>query len=180
MLRATVIDVAGNSMQTDPVFFQVLPSIDFQWNLTQTNVDRLVVKPGDTTGNITVTGLLEVNENYGGTVTVRLEAAPADRSADVAWTIIESKTLDAGMLTDRSELLTWNYTVPNAGQYDLKLVIDPTSVIDEYNEGNNNNYMVVTGASVSSIINAPSFTPSIGAILACGLVISFIQRHTRD
>ena len=180
MLRATVIDVAGNSMQTDPVFFQVLPSIDFQWNLTQTNVDRLVVKPGDTTGNITVTGLLEVNENYGGTVTVRLEAAPADRSADVAWTIIESKTLDAGMLTDRSELLTWNYTVPNAGQYDLKLVIDPTSVIDEYNEGNNNNYMVVTGASVSSIINAPSFTPSIGAILACALVISFIQRNTRD
>lgn len=180
MLRATVIDVAGNSMQTDPVFFQVLPSIDFQWNLTQTNVDRLVVKPGDTTGNITVTGLLEVNENYGGTVTVRLEAAPADRSADVAWTIIESKTLDAGTLTDRSELLTWNYTVPNAGQYDLKLVIDPTSVIDEYNEGNNNNYMVVTGASVSSIINAPSFTPSIGAILACALVISFIQRNTRD
>ena len=180
MLRATVVDVAGNSMQTDPVFFQVLPSIDFQWNLTQTNVDRLVVKPGDTTGNITVTGLLEVNENYGGTVTVRLEAAPADRSADVAWTIIESKTLDAGMLTDRSELLNWNYTVPNAGQYDLKLVIDPTSVIDEYNEGNNNNYMVVTGASVSSIINAPSFTPSIGAILACALVISFIQRNTRD
>ena len=180
MLRATVIDVAGNSMQTDPVFFQVLPSIDFQWNLPQTNVDRLVVKPGDTTGNITVTGLLEVNENYGGTVTVRLEAAPADRSADVAWTIIESKTLDAGMLTDRSELLTWNYTVPNAGQYDLKLVIDPTSVIDEYKEGNNNNYMVVTGASVSSIINAPSFTPSIGAILACALVISFIQRNTRD
>ena len=180
MLRATVVDVAGNSLQTSPAFYQVLPSLDFQWNLSETNIDRLVVKPGDSTGNVTVTGLLEVNENYGGTVTVRLEAAPADRSADVAWTIIESKTLDAGVLTDRTELLTWNYTVPSAGQFDLKLVIDPLHVLDEYNEGNNENYMVVTGASVSSIINAPSFMPSIWAILACAFVITFIQRNTRD
>ena len=180
MLRATVTDVAGNSIQTNPVFYQVLPSIDFQWNLTNTNVDRLIVKPGDNTGNVTITGLLEVNENYGGSVTVRLEAAPADRSADVSWTIIESNTLDAGSLTDKSELLTWNYTVPNEGQYDLRLVIDSSNVIDEYDEGNNENYMVVTGASVSSIINAPSFMPSIGAILGCALVITLIQKNTRD
>ena len=180
MLRATVIDVAGNSIQTDPVFYQVLPSIDFQWNLTATNVDRLIVKPGDSTGNITVTGLLEVNENYGGTITVRLEAAPADRSAEVAWTIIESRTLDAGSMTDKSELLTWQYIVPSEGQYDLKLVIDPTGVIDEYDEGNNENYMVVTGASVSSIINAPSFMPPLGAIILVGLIISLVQRDTRD
>ena len=180
MLRATVIDVAGNTIQTNPVFYQILPSIDFKWNLTETNIDRLVVKPGDSTGNVTVTGLLEVNENYGGSVTVRLEAAPADRFANVAWTIIESRTLDAGLMTDKSELLTWNYTVPNEGQYDLRLVIDPNNVIDEYDEGNNENYMVVTGASVSSVINAPSFMPSIGAILACAFIITFIQRNTRD
>ena len=180
MLRATVMDIAGNTIQTNPVFFQILPSIDFQWNLTETNVDRLVVKPGDNTGNVTITGLLEVNENYGGSITVRLEAAPADRFADVAWTIIESRTLDAGVMTDKSELLIWNYTVPNEGQYDLRLVIDSNNVIDEYNEGNNENYMVVTGASVSSVINAPSFMPSIGAILACAFIITFIQRNTRD
>ena len=180
MLRATVMDVAGNTIQTNPVFYQILPSIDFEWNLTETNIDRLVVKPGDNTGNVTVTGLLEVNENYGGSVTVRLEAAPADRFANVAWTIIESRTLDAGLMTDKSELLTWNYTVPNEGQYDLRLVIDPNNVIDEYDEGNNENYMVVTGASVSSVINAPSFMPSIGAIFACAFIITFIQRNTRD
>lgn len=180
MLRATVMDVAGNTIQTNPVFYQILPSIDFEWNLTETNIDRLVVKPGDNTGNVTVTGLLEVNENYGGSVTVRLEAAPADRFANVAWTIIESKTLDAGLMTDKSELLIWNYTVPNEGQYDLRLVIDPNNVIDEYDEGNNENYMVVTGASVSSVINAPSFMPSIGAIFACAFIITFIQRNTRD
>lgn len=180
MLRATVIDIAGNSFQTSPVFYQILPSLDFEWNLTETNVDRLIVKPGDSTGNITVTGLLEVNENYGGTITLRLESAPADRDAQVAWTVIESRTLDAGLMTDQEELLLWNYTVPSKGQFDLRLVIDPNNVIDEYNENNNQNYMVVTGASVSSVINAPSFNPSIGAIIVCAFVISLLQRNTRD
>ena len=180
MLRATVTDNAGNAFQTNPVFFQILPSLDFEWNLTETNVDRLIVKPGDSTGNITVTGLLEVNENYGGAITLRLESAPADRDAQVAWTVIESRTLDAGLMTDKEELLIWNYTVPSEGQFDLRLIIDPNNVIDEYNENNNYNYMVVTGASVSSVINAPSFNPSIGAIIICAFVISLLQRNTRD
>ena len=180
MLRATVVDNAGNSFQTSPVFYQILPSLDFEWNLTETNVDRLIVKPGDSTGNITVTGLLEVNENYGGAITLRLESAPADRDAQVAWTVIESRTLDAGLMTDMEELLIWNYTVPSEGQFDLRLVIDPNNVIDEYNENNNYNYMVVTGATVSSVINAPSFNPSIGAIIICAFVISLLQRNTRD
>lgn len=180
MLRATVVDNAGNSFQTSPVFYQILPSLDFEWNITETNVDRLIVKPGDSTGNITVTGLLEVNENYGGAITLRLESAPADRDAQVAWSVIESRTLDAGLMTDREELLIWNYTVPSEGQFDLRLIIDPNNVIDEYNENNNYNYMVVTGASVSSVINAPSFNPSIGAIIVCAFVISLLQRNTRD
>lgn len=180
MLRATVTDVAGNSFQTSPVFYQILPSHDLFWNLTETNVDRLVVKPGDDAGNVTVTGLLESNEIYGDSVTVRLESAPADRTAAVSWTVLESKTLSAGTMTDKEELLTWNYTVPSEGQFDLRLVIDPSNVIDEYDENNNINYMVVTGASVSSIINAPSFNPSLGAILVCAFVISLIQRNTRD
>ena len=180
MLRATVVDNAGNSFQTSPVFYQILPSLDFEWNLTETNVDRLIVKPGDSTGNITVTGLLEVNENYGGAITLRLESAPADRDAQVAWSVIESRTLDAGLMTDKEELLIWNYTVPSEGQFDLRLIIDPNNVIDEYNENNNYNYMVVTGASVSSVINAPSFNPSIGAIIVCAFVISLLQRNTRD
>ena len=180
MLRATVTDNAGNSFQTSPVFYQILPSLDFEWNLTETNVDRLIVKPGDSTGNITVTGLLEVNENYGGAITLRLESAPADRDAQVAWSVIESRTLDAGLMTDREELLIWNYTVPSEGQFDLRLIIDPNNVIDEYNENNNYNYMVVTGASVSSVINAPSFNPSMSALIVCAFVISLLQRNTRD
>ena len=88
--------------------------------------------------------------------------------------------MDAGSLVDGEELLLWNHTILDEGQFDLRLTIDPNNVIDEYDENNNNNFMVVTGAQVSSIIDAPSFNPSILLIFLCALVISYIQRDTRD
>ena len=180
MLRATVIDEAGNSIISSPTSYQILPSLDFSWNQSVTNIDRLVVKPGDASGKVNITSLLETNELYTGSVSVKLEYAPADRSSMVAWTTIETRTLDAGSLVDGEELLLWNHTILDEGQFDLRLTIDPNNVIDEYDENNNNNFMVVTGAQVSSIIDAPSFNPSILLIFLCALVISYIQRDTRD
>ena len=78
MLRAVVVDYAGNELVTIPSAFQVLPGLDLSWNATQTNVDRLVVRPGDTNGDIKITSMLEANQAYGGAVTVYLQAAPAD------------------------------------------------------------------------------------------------------
>ncbi len=180
MLRAHVVDLAGNSVTTSPASYQILPSLDFDWNISETNLDRLIVKPGENTGNVTITGLLESSENYGGSITVQLESAPADRTSAVSWTVLETRTLNAGTMSDAEELLIWNYTVPNSGQYDLRLVIDPNNVIDEYDEGNNKNHMVVTGASISSIIGAPSFNPSILVMLITSFAISLITNRARD
>ena len=180
MLRAHVFDLAGNSITTSPASYQILPSLDFSWNISETNLDRLIVKPGQNSGNVTITSLLESSENYGGGVTVQLESAPADRTSSVSWTVLESRTLSSGTLSDSSELLIWNYTVPNSGQYDLRLVIDPNNVIDEYDESNNKNHMVVTGASISSIIDAPSFAPSIMMLIFTSMLISYISNRTRD
>jgi len=180
MLRAHVFDLAGNSITTSPASYQILPSLDFSWNISETNLDRLIVKPGENSGNVTITSLLESSESYGGGVTVQLESAPADRTSAVSWTVLESRTLGSGTLSDSSELLIWNYTVPSSGQFDLRLVIDPNNLIDEYDESNNKNHMVVTGASISSIIDAPSFAPSIMMLIITSLFISYISNRTRD
>ncbi len=180
MLRAHVFDLAGNSIITSPASYQILPSLDFSWNISETNLDRLIVKPGENSGNVTITSLIESSENYGGGLTVQLESAPADRTSSVSWTVLESRTLGSGTLSDSSELLIWNYTVPSSGQFDLRLVIDPNNVIDEYDESNNKNHMVVTGATISSIIDAPSFAPSIMMLILSSLLISFISYRTRD
>ena len=180
MLRAHVFDLAGNSITTSPASYQILPSLDFSWNISETNLDRLIVKPGENSGNVTITSLIESSESYGGGVTIQLESAPADRTSAVSWTVLESRTLGSGTLSDSSELLIWNYTVPSSGQFDLRLVIDPNNLIDEYDESNNKNHMVVTGASISSIIDAPSFAPSIMMLIITSLFISYISNRTRD
>jgi len=178
MLRAVVYDIAGNSVTTAPASYQILPGLDLYWNETETNLDRLVVRPGENFGNVTITSVLESNQEYGGSVVVRLESAPADRSSTVQWTVMEARTLGSGSLSDSNETLIWNYTVPKTGQYDLRLVIDYADVVDEYDEGNNYNHMVVTGAAITSAGLVPSFAPSIIALLFAGIVISHLQRRT--
>ena len=179
MFRAVVVDQAGNEYASNPSSFQILPGLDLSWNLSQTNLDRLIVRPGENSGNVTITSVLESNQDYGGSIVVRLESAPADRTASVSWTIMEARTLPSGTLADSTETLIWNYTVPQTGQYDLRLVIDYLNVIDEYDESNNNNHLVVTGASIGSPGLVPSFAPSLLLLLFIGGAIGVFQRRTR-
>ena len=180
MLRAVLVDEAGNSYTTEASSYQILPGLDLSWNISQTNVDRIVVRPGEQTGNVTITSVLESNEDYGGSVIVRLETAPADRSSTVDWTVMETRNLPAGTLSNSSETIVWQYTVPRSGQFDLRLVIDFADVIDEYDEGNNDNYLVVTGASLDAPGLVPSFAPSLVVLILVGFALSFLQRRTRD
>ncbi|DAC50758.1 MAG TPA: hypothetical protein D7H87_03435, partial [Candidatus Poseidoniales archaeon] len=177
MLRATIADEAGNTETTEPQAFQVMPGLDLSWNTTATDVDRLVVRPGETFGNVAITGELRSNQMYAGAVVVSLEAAPADRSATTQWTVMNVQTLPAGSLGDGVEIIEWSYTVPNSGQYDLRVRIDPTNVIDENSEINNDHYMVVTGADVSSPGLVPSFAPTLSALIFVGFVVALLQQR---
>jgi len=180
MLRAILVDEAGNSYTTSSTSFQILPGLDIYWNTSETNLNKLVVRPGETNGNVTITSVLESNQDYGGSVIVRLESAPADRSSNVDWTIMETRNLPSGTLSDSNETIIWDYTVPRSGQFDLRLVIDFANVIDEYDEGNNNNYLVITGASLDNPGLVPSFAPSILLVVLVGFALSLLQRKTRD
>ena len=180
MFRAVLVDEAGNSFTTQSSSFQILPGLDLYWNVSETNVDRIVVRPGEQTGNVTITSVLESNEDYGGSVIVRLETAPADRSSTMDWTVMETRNLPAGTLSNSSETVVWQYTVPRAGQFDLRLVIDFANVIDEYDEGNNNNYLYVTGASLDAPGLVPSFAPSLLLIVLVGFALALLQQRTRD
>ena len=177
MLRATVVDEAGNSETTEPRAFQVMPGLDLYWNVTETDVNKLVVRPGNTFGNITISGEIRSNKAYPGSVAVILEAAPADRNAATEWTVMQAQTLLAGSLGTGVAYLTWNYTVPNSGQYDLRVRIDPSNLIDENSEINNDHYMVVTGADVSSPGLVPSFAPTMIALLFAGFVVAWLQQR---
>ena len=180
MLRAVVTDNAGNELVTIPNAVQILPGLDLYWNATETNVDRLVVRPGDTNGDIVITSMLEANKDFRGAVTVYLQAAPADRNADVDWTTMQTVVVEGGNLSNDCfcELIIWDYVVPNTGQWDLRLVIDPNNNVDERDESNNNHHMMVTGASVTGIGVVTSFAPGIIALLLTGFAIAWYQRKS--
>ena len=179
MVRAIVNDNAGNELVSIPSAFQILPGLDLSWNTTETGVDRLVARPGDTNGQIEITSLIEANQAYGGAVTVYLQSAPADRNSGVDWSTMQTVIIEGGNLSDecRCESIVWNYVVPNTGQWDLRLVIDPSNGIDERDETNNHHYMMVTGASVTGVGVVPSFAPSIIALLVAGLAIAWYQKR---
>ena len=179
MLRAIVVDEAGNQLTTIPSAFQILPGLDLSWNASETNINKLVVRPGDTNGGVVITSLLEANQDYGGSVTVHLQAAPADRNANIDWTTKQTIVIENGNLSDecKCELMVWDYVVPNTGQWDLRLVIDPSNSVDERDESNNDHYMMVTGASVTGIGVVPSFAPSIIALLITGIAIAWYQKR---
>lgn len=178
MVRAIVTDNAGNELVTIPNSFQILPGLDLSWNATETGVDRLVARPGDTNGQIEITSLLEANQAYGGAVTVHLQAAPADRDSTIDWTTMQTVVIESGNLTDecQCEYIIWDYIVPNTGQWDLRLVIDPSNTIDERDESNNYHYSMVTGASVSGVGVVPSFAPGILALVLTGFAIAWYQK----
>jgi hypothetical protein len=178
MVRAIVTDNAGNELVTIPNSFQILPGLDLSWNATETGVDRLVARPGDTNGQIEVTSLLEANQAYGGAVTVHLQAAPADRDSTIDWTTMQTVVIEGGNLSDacQCEYITWDYVVPNTGQWDLRLVIDPSNAIDERDESNNYHYSMVTGASVSGVGVVPSFAPGIIALVLTGFAVAWYQK----
>ena len=179
MVRAIVTDNAGNELVTIPNSFQILPGLDLSWNATETGVDRLVARPGDTNGQIEVTSLLEANQAYGGAVTVHLQAAPADRDSTIDWTTMQTVVVEGGNLSDecQCEYITWDYVVPNTGQWDLRLVIDPSNAIDERDESNNYHYSMVTGASVSGVGVVPSFAPGIIALVLTGFAVAWYQKR---
>ena len=92
---------------------------------------------------------------------------------------MQTVLIEGGNLSDECtcELIVWDYVVPNTGQWDLRLVVDPNNAIDERVESNNEHYMMVTGASVSGVGVVTSFAPGIIALLLTGFAISWYQKR---
>ena len=179
LVKAVVVDNAGNEFISSTSSFQILPGLDIGWNASQTTIDKLVVRPGQSSGLVEIESVIESNQPYGGSINVRLEIAPADRLSDVNWSVMETRILEAGTLADSTESLTWNYTVTSPGQMDIRIVIDATDIIDEYDETNNAAYFVVTGADISPGL-VPSFAPPLVLVFIAGIIISILQRKSRD
>jgi hypothetical protein len=171
-LRANIQDHAGNVRTTTPSFLLVLPGLDLFWK-EASHVDRLVVLAGSG-DSINITSILGSNMGFSGSVTVRLEMAAADRDLSSNWTSLETRALAAGSLNDMTESLDWSVSINSPGEWDLRLVIDPDASIPEKDEGNNEDYLVVSGAEQRGVAAVTSFSPTVIGLLLAGIVIGWV------
>ena len=177
-VSAIMTDVAGNQAMSPPTYVRIIPGIDF--NFEDVGVDRLIVA-ANTGDKINVTGTVNANQAYTGSLIVRLEMAPSDRTTDTNWTVLETRTLAAGSLYDRTEVLDpFEVRILASGEYDLKLSIDPDDTIPEKDEGNNEEYLVVSGARPSSIGAVTSFMPALFLVIAVSGWMVWTMRSAKE
>ena len=162
-VSAIMVDESGNQALSPPTYVRIVPGIDF--HLENVGVDRLIVA-ANTGDKINVTGTIVANQAYTGSLIVRLEMAPSDRTMDTNWTVLETRTLAAGSLYDGQEILDpFEVRILSSGEYDLKLIIDPDEIVPEKDEGNNEEFLVVSGARPSSIGAVSSFMPALFLVI---------------
>ncbi len=180
MVRATVVDNAGNTVTTPAYFTEIVPGLDLSWS--SANLDRIVLRTGS--GDVTnITSYLVSNEAYNGPVNIHLQIAPADRSSSVAWTTLSTQTIPSGNLSNSNDLmeeLHWNVTLNSEGQWDIRLYIDLDDTIDEKDESNNVYYLVISGTDPGLVGVVPSFAPSVFALLIVGLYFSWVTRFKNN
>ena len=172
MLRATISDNAGNQKVTDPMFVTILPGVDITWDLTQ--LDRLIIRTGS--GQVfTLTSTIISNEPFVESFEAQLQIAPADRDSTVEWTTISTETIPIGSMADLVHGIEWTFSLTGGGQWDVRVLVDSGDDIDERDEGNNDRYLIVSGADGDQVVGIVSgFTPSLFSLLIVGFLISGI------
>ena len=173
------MDNAGNQKVTDPMLATILPGIDISWDSTQ--LDRLIIRTGS--GQVfTLSSTIISNEPFMDSFDAILQIAPADRDSTVEWTTISTETIPIGSMTDLVHEIEWTFSLTSGGQWDVRVLVDSSNSIDERDEGNNDRYLIVSGADGEQVVGIVSgFMPSLFSLMIVGFLISgIINRKNRN
>ena len=173
-LRATLVDNATNTVTTSASHFLILPGLDLA--ISDAHLNRLVVRAG-TTDPVTLEATITATEAYTGSVIVRIESAPASRDLMTTWTTLSTVTITAGDLADMTEDISVNLTVLSDGEYDLRVIVDPDDSIAEKDEGNNEEFLLISAANPTVVGAVSGFGPDLVILLLCGLFAGLILRR---
>ena len=168
-LRATLVDDAGNTVTTPASHFLILPGLDF--SISEASLNRLVVRAGSA-DPVLLEASIETNEFYSGSVVVRVESAPASRDSLTQWTTLYSMVIPANSFIDQQESISVNITLLSAGEFDLRVIVDPDDSISERDEGNNEEFLLIGAADPKVVGSVSGFVPNLILLLLAGLFVS--------
>ncbi len=173
-LRAVLKDVAGNTVTTQPSHFQILPGLDFE--ISEPSLNRLVVRAGQN-DPVHVEAKLTTSQAYIGSVIVEIQSAPANRDSMTEWTTLETITTGTGELIDKEFQISSNISLTSSGEYDLRIIVDPSNGVAENDEGNNEVFLLVSAADPTVVNTVAGFAPDVLLILLAGLFASYLLRR---
>ena len=173
-LRATLVDTAGNTVTAPASHFLILPGLDF--SVSDASLDRLVVRAGSE-DPVLLEANIDTNEVYSGTVVVRIESAPASRDSTTEWTTLNSIALNTGDLIDQQERISVSITLLTAGEFDIRVIVDPDDSISERDEGNNEAFLLIGAADPEVIGSVAGFAPDLILLLIAGLFASHVLKR---
>ncbi len=176
-LRATLVDDAGNTVTTPASHFLILPGLDF--SISDASLDRLVVRAGSE-DPVLLEATIETNEVYLGSVVVRIESAPASRDSLTQWTALNSMVIPVNSFIDQQEDIAVNITLLTAGEFDLRVVVDPDDSISERDEGNNEAFLLIGAADPEVVGSVSGFTPDLVLLLLAGLFASHVLNRRQS
>ena len=165
-LRSTLVDSAGNTVTTSASHFLILPGLDF--SISDASLDRLIVRAGSQ-DPVLLEATINTNEFYSGSVVVRIESAPASRDSLTQWTALNSMVIPANSFIDQQESISLNITMLSAGEFDLRVVVDPDESISERDEGNNEVFLLIGAADPEVVGSVSGFAPDLVLLLLAGL-----------
>ena len=173
-LRGTLVDTAGNTITTPASHFLILPGLDF--SISDASLDRLIVRAGSE-DTVQLEANIETNEVYAGSVIVRIESAPASRDSMTEWTTLNSVAINTGSLFDQQERIFVNITLLTAGEFDIRVIVDPDDSISERDEGNNEAFLLIGAADPEVIGSVSGFAPDLVLLLLAGLFASRVLKR---
>jgi len=176
-LRATLVDSAGNTATTPASHFLILPGLDF--TISDASLNRLVVRAGSQ-DPVLLEANIETNEFYAGSVVVRVESAPANRDSLTEWTMLNSVTLESGSFIDQQESISVNISLLSAGEFDIRVIVDPDDSISERDEGNNEAFLLIGAADPEVVGSVSGFAPDMVLLLLGGIFASHVLKRRQS
>lgn len=170
-LRANLVDSAGNEMTTPASHFLILPGLDFA--VSDASLNRLIVRAGSD-DPVLFEAKVSTNEPYTGSVVIQIESAPASRDSLTDWTTLNSIIIESGELIDLQEDISVNISLLTAGEYDIRVIVDPDNSIPERDEGNNEAFLLIAAADPTVVGSVTGFTPDLIVLLLVGIIASHI------
>ncbi|MCS5535792.1 MAG: hypothetical protein NZ802_08055, partial [Candidatus Poseidoniales archaeon] len=152
----------------------ILLGLDF--SISDASLDRLIVRAGsEDTAQLEAN--IDTNEVYAGSVIVRIESAPASRDSMTEWTTLNSVSINTGSLMDQQERIFVNITLLTAGEFDIRVIVDPDDSISERDEGNNEAFLLIGAADPEVIGSVSGFAPDLVLLLLAGLFATRVLKR---